>query len=356
MWALFPRLPGHLCSAMSNFRGQLCATVITLALVSASLPAPALADDGGVATELFNQGRALLQSGANSEACARFRRSFDLDARTGTLLNIAECEERTGHLVEAHKMWVDATAFARTNRDPRAAYSAERAEAVERRIPRLVLRLAPDIAKNSLVTLDGTVIQPSALTTSSIDPGEHLVVMFGPERGSRSLRVKLSEGELREVELDAPNRSEDSAPAFPKRASLDTTYRSTSEPRAVEPKRDPALWVRPAAYGLALVGIVSLTGGSIFGIEAISKKASADSIGGCSGNRCATEVGLDLRADAATAARWATIAFGVAGVTTLGSIVLFALAPTKQRTGSAAQSSLLRVSMTPFDITASGTF
>src|SRR5262245_31877335 len=53
------------------------------------------------AEALFEEGRSALAAGDLDLACARFRESNRLDPAVGTVLNLADCEEKRGKLATA---------------------------------------------------------------------------------------------------------------------------------------------------------------------------------------------------------------------------------------------------------------
>src|SRR5580704_6931738 len=81
-------------------RVALCASAIAAALLVAR---GALADaiDPAAAEVLFRQAREKIVAGDYGGACPLFKESLRLDPAPGTLLNLAECEERIGRLASA---------------------------------------------------------------------------------------------------------------------------------------------------------------------------------------------------------------------------------------------------------------
>ena len=83
------------------------ALVLAVLAVLAVATSPARADKTE-ATKLFEQGRALLVAGKVEQACPLFEKSFALERAVGTELNLADCDERLGHLADAWRMFDDA--------------------------------------------------------------------------------------------------------------------------------------------------------------------------------------------------------------------------------------------------------
>lgn len=94
----------------------------------------ALARANPAAEKVFQDGKALLAAGKVAEACEAFRRSQELEARVGTLLNLGDCEEKRGRFATAWAAFVDARALATRLGDARATVADQHAAAL---VPRL---------------------------------------------------------------------------------------------------------------------------------------------------------------------------------------------------------------------------
>jgi hypothetical protein len=111
-----------------------------------SLAGPAAwADDAGSseAEALFRRGRASAAAGDHASACVAFAESLRLEWAPGTLLNLADCEERTGQTARA---WAD---FVRLERavppaDARKDLAHQRAAALAPRLARMTVAFATD--------------------------------------------------------------------------------------------------------------------------------------------------------------------------------------------------------------------
>src|SRR3954465_9465866 len=83
---------------------------------SIALNAGAQGKSGGnraAAEALFNQGRDLMTAGKFVEACPKFEASQQLDPGLGTMLNLAECYEKTGRTASAWAEYREAIPLAR---------------------------------------------------------------------------------------------------------------------------------------------------------------------------------------------------------------------------------------------------
>ena len=145
--------------------GQVRSAVGGLALLAAiEFPVPALAGPSAsaraLATQLFDQARALLADGNAALACPRFAESQRLDPSPGTLLNLANCHEVEGKTASAWTELNEALAVAeREGQTERAAFAQQHIAALVPRLSRLVVVLPPELgAVDVELTRDGTTL------------------------------------------------------------------------------------------------------------------------------------------------------------------------------------------------------
>ena len=140
--------------------------VLALALVRASDASPA-------AEKLFQDGRNFMTEGKLVEACDAFRRSNELEARVGTLLNLANCEEKRGRIATAWSTFVEARALAKRLGDDRAAEADKRAATLAPKLPYLTVKVAhplPDL----VVRRNGIEVPAAELEHEvPLDPGAY---------------------------------------------------------------------------------------------------------------------------------------------------------------------------------------
>ena len=169
------------------------AAAVVLA-VTASTPRVAFADDASVlrADVLFQEGRAAVREGNWERGCPRFEESLRLDPAPGTRINLGECEERSGHLVAASQLYEQALHELGPD-DRRVPLARQRAQAVDGRIPRLV------VPAEAHVRVDGG--RDLQIGELRLDPGRHgiVVVAKGVER---SIVLTLVEKERRTLDTE----------------------------------------------------------------------------------------------------------------------------------------------------------
>ena len=136
--------------------------------------------DPAAASARFKEGRAAVGKGDYATACARFRESGKrLDPALGTEINLADCEERLGHLVTAKSLF-ERVARSFSAGDDRLPIAKQHIESLDRRLLRLVIRLAAGV-KDASVTRDGIALDAQSLGAPlALDPGGHMIVVAAP--------------------------------------------------------------------------------------------------------------------------------------------------------------------------------
>jgi hypothetical protein len=327
-----------------------CARVCAASLFLASpiaLAQPSQAEtDRAVA--LFKEGRDLITAGNLEGARAKLSESLNVQPLVGTLLNLADCEERLGLLVGASGHWAEALVLAAKLGDDRLAEARDRAQKLDARVPKLRVRLAATPPPATKVMLAQGGAAPKELTELGrelpLNPGKYQVWVMAPGRKDRVYEVKAVEGSRAVLEVDvgpdlskpvapvprqprepaapAPERGEPGAPS-PLGAPT-TPDRSTGAPDASSEGEWSA--GRTAGLVVGLTGIVSLGIGAALGGVAMSK--TSDAKDHCNDNDYCDADGLDLRSQAISMARGSTATFIIGGALVVGGLITFLVAPT----------------------------
>src|SRR5271168_2029092 len=133
-------------------------TLAAIALATA-MGAPAIAhaqprnEDLARADSLFNAAKALLDSGQYVDACAKFAESKRLAPGLGVTLFLADCYERIGRTASAWTEFLSAEGLARERNDKRADVARQHAEALEPKLDRLTIQIAPAVPRVGLTLL-----------------------------------------------------------------------------------------------------------------------------------------------------------------------------------------------------------
>lgn len=241
------------------------------------LPRPSLAQSetkSAVADALYRQARDLMAAGKLDEACPKFAESQRLDPATGTLLNLAACHERQGKLASAWLEYTDAVVASRLDRrQDRVDFATERAAALEPKLSRLTLTLAPDADQTSLtLELDGASVGLAAIgAPTPVDPGKHTVRASAP--GKLTWQQEITIGKEADLQtLTIPKLAD--APASPTPAPPAKAAVTPVVAPAAAPPRDQAS-DRPIPASVYISGGVTVAfvvGATVTGIVYLNKR------------------------------------------------------------------------------------
>ncbi len=290
------------------------------ALLAAALLSPLAAHaqqpsaaDRTQAEALFNEGKKLQKEGKIAEACRKFEGSYRIDPAGGTVLNLGLCHEKEGKIATAWGELKEALASAKkANRKDREKIARERIEAIEPRLPFMVV-IADKPIEGLAVTVDGGTIAAEALGAQlPIDPGSHTVKATAPKHDAWEGPFEAVEG--KKITVRIPSLAE--AIVVAPTASAD----ASAAPLVMVPKYP---WMRPSGIAIASVGVATLVVGAVFGATALTASSKAKSE--CDAGLACTPAGFDAVQSGRTSATVADILLGVGGgFTALG--VVFVLA------------------------------
>ncbi len=176
------------------------AAAILLMLGGEGRAQPARAADGAEAA--FEKGRKLMAAKRHAEACAAFELSQRLDPQYGTEFNLAGCYAAQGKVAMAWKLYRE---LARSDSNaPRRARSGVLARQLAKRVPKLRIRVDPELAGQAglKVTVDATDVTAVVGAEIPFDLGRHVIEAQLP--GHRPFREPIeltAPGELREIEV-----------------------------------------------------------------------------------------------------------------------------------------------------------
>lgn len=287
-------------------RAPLSRRIASLGVFAGTLFAlPASAGDGvAVAESLFQQGRELMQSGRVEQACEKFAESQRLDPGLGTLLNLASCNEALGKLATAWGQYRQALAeAAQSHALERRRFAKQRVDALEPRLPRLVVEVPKTARAQQLqITLDGVVLGDAAWgVPTPVDPGARIIQVSAPGRRTWTRRLELREGQRAHAKVPAlelappPPRNTDSGAAGAGAESL-------------------LAW---SALGL---GGASLGIGAFFGIRGLQRNGQSQDL--CPTATTCSPRGAELSSQATADARIANWTLGAGALFVATGVVL----------------------------------
>ena len=257
-------------------RRSLVAATLVTALAGASAAHAASPEDRAAARQHYNQAEQLKKKGQLAEACKHLEEVERLDPKLPTLLELAECTEQAGEVVEAQAWWALARDRAKHDEKPQSRARAEsRLAAVQKRVAHLTLQLA-STASGAQVLCDDAAIEPATLTSSlPMNPGDHVVVVKLAGHDDAKYPIKLADGDNQTLAIapgPAGGHQAVAAPAPPP-PPLPTPLPSagpSSAPKvdtAASPQEAPAAkgwWTGERTTGVLLgaVGLVAIGGGT----------------------------------------------------------------------------------------------
>jgi tetratricopeptide (TPR) repeat protein len=198
-------------------RRALAARFASIAAISLLAIAPGAAHAQSAAAEQrFTEAEALLAAGKIEEACDAFEESNRLEPGAGALINIGLCKEQLGELASALAAYRGA--LERVKDPKKKAIATERVAALEPRVSRLTITVAPEarvpdlaISRNGL-SIDAADYDRPLL----VDGGRHEIEARAPgyRRWSTSVRV-APEGDRASVTVPAlaPLRRDSAGPS-----------------------------------------------------------------------------------------------------------------------------------------------
>jgi hypothetical protein len=293
------------------------------------------------AAVLFEDGRRLMSESKFVEACPKLEESQRLDPGMGTLFQVSACYEAIGRTASAWVGFRDvAGQAATTGQADREKLARGKASALEAKLMRLRIAVAPNGTSGIEVKRDGAVVSPALWGTPlPLDPGPHKISATAPGREPWEISVRLEQpGTV--VNVDVPPLLERKAGAVP----VPPPPGNGAPPGAVPPPEPPGSgapppppppeggskrpWQMPLGIAATVVGAGGLGTGVAFGFLAKSAFNQSNQ-GNCSAttNVCTNATGLSQRSDAVNKGNIGTGVFVAGAVVAAAGIVIWITAP-----------------------------
>lgn len=304
-------------------RLQLCALCL---VATPSAVVRAEPRDPVAAEALFREGRRTLDAGDVAAACGMFAESLRLDPAPGTLLNLANCEDRLGRVASAWEHFRRAIDVLPAT-DPRVRVARARVTALEPRLPRLTLTVATPLPAGATVARDGVEIGSASLGVPiPIDPGDHSIVVRAAGHREAVFPVTLAEAEARSVEIRLGDRVE-------RRVAHATPIAGPTPPPV---RRASRPW-RPIGIAALGVGAAALATGAVTGILALGRASVIEDPDHCDADLRCDQEGVDAAEAGGTLATVSTIGFVAGAVAAAAGVVLILLPPAEDQPLDAAR-------------------
>ena len=286
-------------------------------LALCQLPVATAQEPQNRAESLFTEGRAALDAGKYDVACAKFQASLEIVTRASTLVNLAQCEERVGKLAAALRHWKEGSALLDAQ-DERRKPAEQRMAELDKRVPRVTVKLPADAPAAARVILDGVELGPDALTGPiAVDPGEHALSLVVAGKEGERARVPIAEGEHKDVALSLGSAPKPAGPAL---KAAPSEGPAGPKPPADAPPDGGGSTQRTLGLVAGGLGIAGLVAAGVTGGMLLSRDGSIDE--GCPDKRC-TQEAYDMIDGSKTliAVNYVAWGVGIAGVAA-GAVLL----------------------------------
>ncbi|MBK8252684.1 MAG: hypothetical protein IPK82_08455 [Polyangiaceae bacterium] len=297
-----------------RFGRTLLAAALAFSLVgSAQAATPRERQEAAV---LSNKAKAAARAKRHDEAADLLRKAVSLDPTPQRKIDLARSLVELSKLVEASGLLNAVANDPSASKGYREAAKKQLAQ-FESRIPWLSVHVAG--APSAHVEIDGK--QVTADVEAPVDPGEHTVGADADGYNSGDQRVRVAEGEHKQVTI-------------------------TLEPIAKAPPPPPPSGGTKAPAIVAFsVGAVGIGVGAVFGVFAFDETAKAKQY--CDGNKCpAIKEVVDARNKAIENGNLSTAAFVIGGVAaTTGLILALTLGRSKSEPSDSEKTA---ITITPY--------
>jgi len=296
----------------------------------------ASAQDRERARTAYGRGQQQFQAGDFAAAEASFREAYQAVANPVVLLSVAECQERGGNNTGAAETLQQ---YLRDRADaPDRSAIEERIRTLRERPTAVSISSTPAGAS---ITIDGHATEHTTPADIQLSPGEHTVALnlAGYETATQTVTVQT--GPRQEVTMPLTQsraaESEEDALGAQGPGPEETTSEETQSSGG---DGDEGGGPSAAVWIAAAIGGASLVAGTVLGFLALSEQSDFDAM--------PTEATADR---GERLALFADVAFGVAAVAVITSIVLYATddapAGEEEEAGSGASSARLIPVLSP---------
>lgn len=288
------------------------ALCLGIASTAVAKPTSAQATDAATAQVLFDDAKRLMVAAKFADACPKFLASNRLDPKVGTLLNLADCYEKTGQTASAWARFLESKTMAeRAGQTDRETYARDRAAALVNKLSKLTISISVEARglPGIEVRRDGILVDAAVLDVPApVDPGAHVISASAPGRRAWSTKIQVRANAAQEA-VEVPELE---------RAPLE----DGQKPLAVQ--KTPGSTQRTLALVAGGVGVVGVGLGSVLGLIAISKWSDAKK--GCDNTGC-DSASISEGQSAETLANVSTVGFIVGALGLGGGAYLWLTAP-----------------------------
>jgi hypothetical protein len=281
------------------------------------------------AQALYDEARKLMEAKDFAAACPKFKESYDLAAGGGTLLNLADCYEKSGKTALAWSTFKEALVIAQRELfAARVEFAKAHLAALEPNLSYVTVKVAAEPKLEGLnVTVDGTPLGSAAWGVAvPMDPGKHVVRAEAPGHKPFEQTVDIQDKSASRETVNVPALEADRSGS----TGTDTGATGGDAKAAVASGGGSGRTIGWVAMGVGAVGVGL---GSFFGLKAFSDwdDRNTQCKGGC------TEGAKEAGESASSAATLSTVAFAVGvGAIGVGTVLILTSGSSDKQTGQRA--------------------
>lgn len=324
-----------------NYRGVLLFGAMALAVFSytGATAAQVAKRDAVAAESLFEEARKLMNAGKFPEACPKLEESQRLDPAVGTLMYLGLCYEQSGRTASAWSTYRAAESeAAQAAQGERARIAHDRAEALSRKLTKLVIRVSANPEPGLQIFRDGVQLGQASLGLAvPIDPGKHTITARALGKLEWSVTVDVSAG-TPETAVDVPALKD--LPSVPPAAGATRADSNSAHAGAMvangndapstldrdHPPSSAGATQRAAGIVVGAAGVVGIGLGAVFAARSSSKSDQAEKYR-VSGTNIYDGPGYDYNQQALSSRTAAIVSFSVGGAAIVGGTLLYLTAP-----------------------------
>jgi tetratricopeptide (TPR) repeat protein len=299
------------------------------------------------ARTLATEGAAAFNDGRYKEAADLFAKAESLMHAPPHLLYLARSHAKLGQFVKAREDYLRITKEQLPPNSPQAFREAQSTakkelEAINPKIGSLEIKVeGAEAAKDLSIKVDGNAIASVLVgVPQPIDPGEHRVEASAAGMRAQPQTVRLADGEKTTTTLKLepdPSAAAASAPVATEPGAAPAPQPISDTSASME-STGSTNGMRIGSYVAFGVGAVGLGLGTVFLLQAGSKRSDADALcnlpnGACPTSRRAEIDGLD--SDAKSASTLSVVGFAVGGAGIAAGVVMLVLSNKSESSSSA---------------------
>jgi len=261
-------------------------TALAAGMLLAS-PAWGQTEDKASATLLYDEASKLMAAGKAEQACPKFAESHRLDPQLGTLLHLADCQQKIGRTASAWAHFREAAEMAAHRADAREKAARARVAALEPTLSKLVIDVAPAAKTSGLkVERDGVAIgAPLWGSAVPVDPGPHSVTASAEGKKTWSGTVTVAAG-AQTASISVPELEPEASAARPS-VAVPATAPAVSVSTGADTSSSGGGGARTAALVVGGAGVVGIGVGVAFMLKSSSARQEATDLCGGDTENCA---------------------------------------------------------------------